>query len=137
MKAIIKSLLAITLVSYSANSFGATATTVIEVQSLAHFDELIAKNPNIVVEFYAPWCPYCQSVMDIYEQVAKRANSITFARVNRDILPSLFEKYDVTGMPTVYFFKNGEIRNTVVGVQTPEKFKNRIESASSQLLNMR
>lgn len=64
-----------------------------------------------VVEFYAPWCGYCQDFAPIYEEAAKKIkevnDTILVAKLNADEFDEVAESYDIEGLPTIKWFVNG------------------------------
>lgn len=71
-----------------------------------NFDE-ITKNGLKLVEFYAPWCGYCQKQKPIMEELSK--NNISIGIVNADDNLSLVQKYQINGYPTFLLFKEGNV----------------------------
>ncbi len=73
------------------------------------FDKTVKKpGVNALVEFYAPWCGHCKTLKPIYEQVAKNfatESKCAVVAVDATASPDLASKYDVTGYPTLKFFK--------------------------------
>ncbi|XP_043515589.1 thioredoxin domain-containing protein 5 homolog [Frieseomelitta varia] len=71
---------------------------------------------NHFIMFYAPWCGHCQRLEPTWEQLAKMSNvednNIKIAKVDCTTDSSLCTEHDVTGYPTLKFFKAGEIKGT-------------------------
>ena len=70
-----------------------------------------SKNPRFI-EFFAAWCPHCQHMMPIIAGLEKDyKGEVDFFLVDVDQSPAACEKYGVTGMPTMFFFKKGSARH--------------------------
>ncbi|XP_076619033.1 thioredoxin domain-containing protein pretaporter [Colletes latitarsis] len=79
-----------------------------------NFSEEI-KNKNHFIMFYAPWCGHCQRLEPTWEQLAEMTNkedNIKIAKVDCTTDNSLCSVHDVTGYPTLKFFKAGETEGT-------------------------
>ncbi|XP_003700431.1 thioredoxin domain-containing protein pretaporter [Megachile rotundata] len=74
------------------------------------------KKKNHFVMFYAPWCGHCQRLEPTWEQLAEISNeednNIRIAKVDCTTDSSLCAEHDVTGYPTLKFFKVGETKGT-------------------------
>jgi protein disulfide-isomerase A1 len=77
-----------------------------------NFDEELAKHPNILVEFYAPWCGHCKKLAPEYAAAAKVLSEndppYPLGKVDATEQKKIAEKFGIQGFPTLFFFKNGE-----------------------------
>ena len=89
-------------------------TPVIELTS-ENFNQEMANNDLLLVDFWAEWCGPCKSMHPIFTRMAKKYKRVRFARVNVDNAQDIASKYGVQSIPTFIMFKNGEIANTMVG----------------------
>ncbi|KAF1677611.1 thioredoxin family protein [Bacillus sp. SKDU12] len=72
------------------------------------FNELIQSDKEIVVKFYADWCPDCTRMNMFIGDILEEYNQNDWYELNKDELPDLAEKYQVMGIPSLLIFKNGE-----------------------------
>jgi len=89
-------------------------TPVMELTS-ENFNQEMANNDLLLVDFWAEWCGPCKSMHPIFTRMAKKYKRVRFARVNVDNAQDIARKYGVQSIPTFIMFKNGEIANTMVG----------------------
>ena len=89
-------------------------TPVMELTS-ENFNQEMANNDLLLVDFWAEWCGPCKSMHPIFTRMAKKYKRVRFARVNVDNAQDIAMKYGVQSIPTFIMFRNGEIANTMVG----------------------
>ncbi len=75
------------------------------------------KNGVVLVDFWAEWCAPCRRLAPTVDQLAQEYNGrITVAKVNIDENPAVPSKFMIRGIPTLLLFKNGDLKETVVGI---------------------
>jgi thioredoxin 1 len=80
--------------------------------------EVIQSTNLVVVDFYATWCGPCRVLSPMLDRLAASfTNNIKFVKVNLDEAPELAQKYSVEAIPTLLFFKRGELTDRMLGLQ--------------------
>jgi len=92
------------------------------------FEETI-NNPNklVVVDFYAEWCMPCLMIAPVIEELASKFTKIKFARVNIDENHPLSSKCEVSSIPCLILFKQGQEVERIVGALPEEVIEERIK----------
>ncbi|CAF0884941.1 unnamed protein product [Brachionus calyciflorus] len=91
---------------------------VIHVTSEEHFTELISKQGLVVVDFSASWCGPCKWIAPYYEEFSNQYTNAVFAKVDIDELQELSGNLNIDGVPSFFFYVNGEKKDEVVGADT-------------------
>ena len=96
----------------------------------ANFDEEVKKaKVPVVVDFFAEWCGPCKMIGPVlHDLAAEYGDKIKVGKVDVDVSGDLAAKFNVRGVPTVLFYKDGEIKNQFVGARPKEEFKKIIDS---------
>ena len=94
------------------------------------FDQEVLKASTVVmVDFWATWCGPCKIVAPVVEELAKEyEGKAKFAKVNTDENSDLSTKYSIRGIPTLIFFKDGEVKDQIVGAVPKAQLKSKIDS---------
>lgn len=89
----------------------AAARAEVEVMTDANFAGLI-KDESFLVKFYAPWCGHCKHLAPIFDRASELlAGEMKFGKVDATAQTNLKAKYDITGYPTVKFFRDGKVQD--------------------------
>ena len=108
------------------NTTSDTATVTLTERNFA---EMVAATPRMLVDFWAPWCGPCRAVAPVLEELAKaEAGRIVVAKVNVDEEPTLAQRYQVQAIPTLLFFKDGEVKDTLVGAPPKAELVRRLDA---------
>lgn len=84
----------------------------------ANFDELLSSNKVVVADFWATWCGPCKAMgPSIDELSAEYEGQALIGKVDVEENNDLAEKYAIRSVPTLIFFKDGEMVDKVVGLQ--------------------
>ncbi len=91
-----------------------SAETPVQIDGTDAFDEAIAANDVVLVDFYADWCGPCKMVAPIVEELAEETDA-TVLKVDVDANQQLAGRYSVQSIPTLLFFADGELAERQVG----------------------
>jgi len=93
--------------------------------------EVLKSELPVLIDFWAAWCVPCRMIAPTVEQIAEsHAEKLKVAKMNVDENMKTPGKYGIRGIPTLLLFKGGELKETMVGVQSKDKI---IEVVSKHL----
>lgn len=80
------------------------------------FEELIANNKLVLIDFFATWCPPCKMLAPVLEEVQKTLNDkIVIAKINVDENEEISRKFRIMSIPTMVLFQDGKQMQIEVG----------------------
>ncbi|CUS24560.1 LAQU0S17e01684g1_1 [Lachancea quebecensis] len=98
---------------------------VAQIGSTSEFDQAIKVDKLVVVDFFATWCGPCKMIAPMIEKFAEQYPSAAFYKLDVDQVPEVAQKNEVSAMPTILLFKNGQVVDKVVGAN-PAAIKQKI-----------
>jgi thioredoxin 1 len=108
------------------------AEGVVEVTSSGWESEVIKAQGLVMVDFWAAWCAPCRIISPTVEELSKEyAGKMKFFKLNTDESPDIASKYNIMGIPTLMFFKDGNKIDAIVGAIPKQQLKAKIDSLLS------
>lgn len=94
-----------------------------------NFDtEVISSDVPVLLDFWATWCGPCLAIAPVLDQLAgEYTGKLKIGKVNVDNDQSLAMKFGITSIPTLLFFKDGKVQESVVGSRPKGAFQQIID----------
>jgi thioredoxin 1 len=95
-----------------------------------NFDaEVLQAGQPVLVDFWAEWCPPCRALAPTIDKLATDyAGKVKVGKVNTDLNRDAAMKYQISAIPTVILFKNGQVAQKFVGLRQERDFKAALDS---------
>lgn len=96
----------------------------------ANFEELVIKSDKpVIVDFWAVWCGPCRMVGPIVQEIGEEyADKAVVGKLDVDHNPETARKYSIRNIPTILFFKNGEVVDKQVGAVPKQVLAGKLDS---------
>ncbi len=107
------------------------ADSVFEINDDNFDAEALQSNKPVLVDFWAPWCGPCKAIGPIIEELAASFDGkVKFTKCNVDDNPLTPAKFGIKAIPTLIFFKDGDVAEQITGMVAKAK----LEEALNRLL---
>lgn len=91
-------------------------------------EEVIRSKVPVMVDFYADWCGPCKMMSPTVEELAnKYEGKWKIGKCNIDESPNTVAKYGIQSIPSLFFFKDGQVVNMAIGFQSKEALEARLK----------
>jgi len=96
-------------------------SNIIEASTVSFKSEVLDSATPVLVDFWAPWCGPCRMVAPLVEEIAKEyEGKLKVFKVNTDESMDIAIKYNILSIPTLGFFRGGEMVDRIIGA-VPKK----------------
>ncbi|QOP46361.1 thioredoxin [Sulfurimonas paralvinellae] len=93
-----------------------------------NFEATLAEGVSLV-DFWAPWCGPCRMIAPVIEELAEDYDGkAKICKVNTDEEQEIAVKFGIRSIPTVMFFKNGELVDQMVGAASKQAFADKLDA---------
>jgi len=91
--------------------------------------EVLQSDKPVLLDFWAPWCGPCKAIGPMIEDLAASfGDKVKFAKINVDENQVTASQYSIQSIPTLMFFKNGNIVDQIIGVVAKAKLEQAINN---------
>ena len=91
--------------------------------------EVLQSDKPVLVDFWAPWCGPCKAIGPVVEELSEAfGDKVKFAKCNVDNNPQTPSKYGIKAIPTLIFFKDGDVVEQITGMVAKSKLEDALNS---------
>jgi len=108
----------------------AGSSSPIHIQDSTFTNEVLQSDLPVLVDFWAPWCGPCHMIAPVLDRLAGQyAGRVKFTKLNVDENPASASRYQVSGIPQLLVFKNGQVISKLVGAHPQQNIEKLIAQA--------
>lgn len=94
-----------------------------------NFEGLLNDGKPLVLDFWAEWCGPCRMVSPIIDELSEEYEGrVNIGKMNVDENDDVISQFGIRNIPTILFFKNGQLADKIVGAMPKDKFVEKIDA---------
>ena len=93
----------------------------IEITSENFETEVIKSDKPAIVDFWAEWCGPCRMMAPVLDEISEEREDVKVCKLNVDDEPELANRYEVSAIPTILCFRDGEVAAASIGFKQKEE----------------
>ena len=94
-----------------------------------NFESLLKGNLPVVIDFWATWCGPCRMVAPVISELAEQYDGkVTVGKCDVEECEDLAVEFGIRNIPTILFFKGGQVVDKLVGAQPKAKLEEKIQA---------
>ena len=106
-----------------------TTKNIVQVTDQNFETTVVASTQLVLVDFWATWCGPCRMIAPVLDEIAKeQGTAVRIAKVDVDNNPTLSNRFGIRNIPTMLFFKSGEVKDQVVGLTSKADLISRLNA---------
>jgi thioredoxin 1 len=109
-----------------------SAPNIVTLTQANFAQEVLQSKTPVLVDFWASWCGPCRMLSPILDELAQEFDGkVKIGKVNTDEQPELASQYRIQAMPTMLFFKAGQVDSQIVGFKNKRELQSKFTDISA------
>ena len=110
-------------------------TDMVQIVTDDTFQGFVESNPVAVIDCWAAWCGPCRFLSPVIDQLSEENKDVAFGKLNVDENALVPVKYGIMSIPTLLYFKDGELVNRTVGALPKKAIEDALAKIAGQILS--